>query len=276
MGTSLLVVVHHDDEALIDGAVAHIHELERRWSRFLPDSEISVLNRNPNRPVVVSADTFQVIQAAVDGATATEGRFDPSVHDALVASGYDRTFDDIDAAQPAVAHKPCPAPGITGIVLDEALNAITLPAGVRLDLGGIGKGTAADLVTGRLLDRGARGAAVSIGGDLRVRGDSPHHRGWVVSYDGVPLDIEPLRDAGVCTSTVAQRRWATETGEVHHLVDPRTGRQTAGEIDSVTVVGATAQQAEVLTKAAMVAGNDAPMLLEQHRVTAFIRWSSAA
>ena len=276
MGTTFLVVVHSDDAALAAGAVAHIEDLERRWSRFLPDSELSVLNRTPGVPVIVSPDTFQVIRAAVDGSEATQGRFDPTVHDAICALGYDRSFDEISTTGPVASPASAAAPGISGVILDAALHAVTLPHGVRLDLGGIGKGSAADLVSERLVGQGARGAAVSIGGDLRVRGRSPNGDGWTVSYEGRPLAIPPLRDGGVCTSTISRRRWAGGVGEVHHLVNPRTGRPTAGDIESVTVIGATAQQAEVLTKAAMVAGAGAPGLLEAHGVTAFIRWSTAA
>jgi FAD:protein FMN transferase len=275
MGTTFLVVVHRDDQGLLAGAVAHLDDLERRWSRFLPDSELSILNRRPGVPVIVSPDTFQVLRAAADGSRATGGRFDPTVIDTMEALGYDRSFDQIGAAPPAKGVGTA-APGVTGIVFDEVLHAITLPVGVRLDLGGIGKGTAADLVSGRLLARGARGAAVSVGGDVRVRGESPDGAGWVVSHDGTPLDLAPLGDAGVCTSTVSRRRWLTEAGRVHHIIDPRTGEPTVPVIESVTVVGATAQQAEVLTKAAMVAGPDAPAFLEAFGVTAFVRPSIAA
>jgi len=275
MGTTFLIVVHRDDAPLLAGAVAHLDDLERRWSRFLPDSELSVLNRRPGVPVLVSADTFQVLQAAVDGSRATAGRFDPTVIDTMETLGYDRPFEQIGASPPATG-TGTPAPGVDGIVFDEALHAVTLPVGVRLDLGGIGKGTAADLVSGRLMERGASGAAVSVGGDVRVRGDSPDGTGWVVSHDRAPLELAPLRDAGVCTSTVTRRSWLTETGRVHHIVDPRSGRPTATAVESVTVVGRTAQQAEVLTKAAMVTGPDAAEFLDGFGVHAFIRCTAAA
>jgi FAD:protein FMN transferase len=271
MGTSFLIVVHENDSALVADAVAHIEDLERRWSRFLPGSEISVLNRSSRVPVIVSPDTFQVIQAAVEGSEATGGRFDPTVHDTMIAVGYDRSFDEMTATDVAAPSTPVAAPGTDGIRLDDDLHAVTLPSGVRLDLGGIGKGSAADRVTEGLLERGARGAAVSIGGDLRVCGESPNGPGWTVSYEGRPLPVPPILDGGVCTSTINRRRWTTRDGEVHHIVDPRTGRPTSGDIESVTVIGATAQQAEVLTKAAMVAGAGAAALLETHGVTAFVR-----
>ena len=270
MGTTWLLVIHRRDRTLLDAAEAAIDDLERRWSRFRPDSEIAVLNRTPGVPVLVSPDTFQVIQAAVDGALATGGRFDPTVHDAMVALGYDRTFDEIAPAV-TVDDAPSPVPGVRGIELDEALHAVTLPAGVRLDLGGIGKGTAADLVSEQVMRGGAAGVAVSIGGDIRVRGESPSGGGWTFTDDGGgAIELPEVTDGGVCTST-RRRRWSTDHGDVHHIVDPGTGRPTRGAVESVTVMGATAQQAEVLTKAAMVAGDEAEAFLAPFGVPHVIR-----
>lgn len=273
MGTTTLLVVHHEDAHLLDEAEAHIADLERRWSRFLADSEISVLNRAAGAPVIVRPDTFSLIMAAVDGARATDGRFDPTVHDAVVALGYDRSFDEISGQdeRSAGGSVPQPAPGAEGIDLDEALLAVRLPVGVRLDLGGIGKGTAADLVSGWAMGRGARGIAVSIGGDVRVRGTAPAGGGWAFTHGIDDLDLPTLGDGGVCTSSTARRRWSTPTGPVHHLVDPNTGRCTGDGIESITVVAGTAQQAEVLTKAAMVAGDDAEGFLSSFGVAHAIR-----
>jgi thiamine biosynthesis lipoprotein len=275
MGTSYLLVVRDRDEGLLDDAECAIADFERRWSRFLADSEISAVNRNPGVPVIVSPDTFQVIRAAVDGAIATNGRFDPTVHDAMVSLGYDRTFARIDCETVRIDAAGA-APGVHGIELDDALHAVTLPPGVRLDLGGIGKGSAADLVSDRAMQRGAAGIAVSIGGDVRVRGESPTGRGWSFTDDRGALDLPEVADGGVCTSTTRRRRWATPGGEVHHILDPSTGRPTTNAVESITVMGATAQQAEVLTKAAMVAGDDAERFLAPFGVPSVIRRGAAA
>lgn len=276
MGSDYLVVVHERDAGLVADVRVELAGLEQRWSRFLADSEISVLNRAEGRPVIVSPETFAVVADAVEGSRATQGRFDPTVHDALVGLGYDRTFEqiaDIDRIE-AAAGTPTAAPGVAAIRLDEQLNAITLPRGVRLDLGGIGKGAAADLLCDRLIERGARGAAVSIGGDTRVRGESPSGGTWRATHEGEPLDLPPLVDGGICTSAITKRRWQVGGATRHHLVDPRSGESLDPTIDSVTVVGATAAQAEVLAKAAMVAGRAAPALLAGFGVAAVIRWAT--
>lgn len=275
MGSEYLVVLHENDVGLVADVRAGLADLEQRWSRFLPDSEISVLNRAEGRPVIVSPETFAVVADAVAGARATEGRFDPTVHDALIGLGYDRTFEEIGATGAAGAGASAsPAPGVDSIRLDEQLNAIILPPGVRLDLGGIGKGAAADLLCNHLIERGALGAAVSIGGDGRVRGESPAGGPWQVTHDGEPLDLPPIIDGGICTSAITKRRWQVDGATHHHLVDPRSGASVEPTIESVTVVGATAAQAEILAKAAMVAGRAAPALLAGFGVAAVIRWAT--
>jgi thiamine biosynthesis lipoprotein len=148
------------------------------------------------------------------------------------------------------------------MLIDGDRNLVTLPDGMCLDPGGIGKGLAADLVVGQLLALGAEGASVSIGGDVAVRGDAPQEGGWLI---GVADPVDNDREAGqltmvaggVATSGTLRRTWRTDDGEaVHHLLDPATGRSIhhQRQIVAVTVIAGTASWAEVWTKAAMVRG----------------------
>jgi thiamine biosynthesis lipoprotein len=277
MGTNFLIVVHGDDQPLVAAAAARLQELEQRWSRFLPDSEISVLNRANGAPVIVSPETFAVVAAAIDGCEQTNGLFDPTVYDAMITIGYDVSFETLadrtSVLNAATTHYR-PAPGVAGITLDPALHAVTLPPGVGLDLGGVGKGTAADIVAALLIERGARGAAVSVGGDIRVMGESPTRGGWNFSGPAIEAILPTIDDGGICTSTTTRRRWQHGRTEAHHLIDPRTGRPTKNSLESVTILAATAQQAEVLTKAAMVAGEDAPALIRAFGVRAAFSWAT--
>jgi len=155
MGTTARLVVTDGDEAVLDRAQARIDELESRWSRFRPDSELSRLNAAAGRTALVSRETYDLVQRAIDAWFLTEGRFDPTVLPALVANGYDRSFDRIAAPINASQARPRPAPGCAEIRLGVAVTSVTLPPGVQLDLGGIGKGYAADLVFQELMQRGA-------------------------------------------------------------------------------------------------------------------------
>lgn len=249
-------------ETLVDWAVERIAQLERRWSRFLPDSELSRLNAAPGLPALVSNDTLVLVRRATDAWRLTGGRFDPTVIDAVERLGYTETFDALSARRSVVAAlgDPSAAPGCAGVMIDDVVGAVTLPPGVRLDPGGIGKGLAADLVAEELMAGGALGAMVNLGGDLRAIGTPPEGGVWVVGVDdptdpGHELARVVLVQGAVCTSSRAKRAWDSADGRrVHHLVDPATGTPIEGEVVAVTVLAGQAWWAEATAKVLFAAG----------------------
>ncbi|MGQ0434288.1 MAG: FAD:protein FMN transferase [Microthrixaceae bacterium] len=243
-----------------------VTNLEARWSRFVPSSDVSRLNAAEGEPTVVARETLEVIEQAIAWSHATDGRFDPTVLDALCSAGYDRDR--------ATGHGPIrpgvPAPGCAGIVLDAAAGTAQLPPGVRIDLGGIGKGRAVDIVTDSLQD--VAGGLIDLGGDLRVWGRAPTDDAWPIAIedlrDGTTAALLGLAEGAVATSSTLRRHWRDGERRAHHLIDPRTGRPVAGDLVSVTVVAGSAAAAEVLAKAAVVAGSasGARRLLADHDV----------
>ncbi|MEU0108392.1 FAD:protein FMN transferase [Streptomyces sp. NPDC006251] len=256
MGSVGHLIVVAGAAGLLERAQKLLAELEACWSRFRPDSELSLLNASPGQWVKLSVPTVALIGRAVQAWGATGGLYDPTVLPALEAAGYDRSFETLDpedGTQPAAAA----APGCAGIEIDH--DRVRLPAGVRLDLGGIGKGYAADLVAAELLDWGAEGACVNLGGDVRVAGRAPAPDGWTVAVDDhlhpeQDLSWVALADGAVASSTRLRRRWQRGGRELHHLIDPRTGRPAESSVAAVTVVAAQAHWAEILAKAALIAG----------------------
>ena len=267
--------------ALLDLAEAEVRDLELRWSRFLPESVISRLNASrPGEPLLVDDETFAVVALARAAWEATGGRFDPTVLDALRSAGYDRSFDDVppDGRFPP-APPAGPSPGFAAVGLDPERCAVTLE-GAHLDLGGLGKGRAADLVAVRLLDQGASGACVNLGGDVRVAGTGPGGDPWVVGVDhpaGGELARIELLEGAVTTSARTRRRWLRDGVEAHHLIDPSTGRPAAPGIDSVTVIGGEASWSEVFAKVALIAGpEEGPSLVLDAGLAALVVRSDGA
>jgi thiamine biosynthesis lipoprotein len=274
MGSEGRVLVLGGRADLATRAEQWVAELERRWTRFRPDSELMRLNGSPGRPVVVSMDTFAAIAHAVDAWRLTYGRFDPTVFDAVNAAGYDRDFAGVRDVVHSTDGRP--SPGCDAIVLDPLVRAVTLPEGVRLDLGGIGKGFGADLVVTRLLEDGAHGACVALGGDLRVGGIGPEEDGaWRVLVEDpygrhVPRSLR-LRAGGVATTTRLKRRWFAHDGERHHVLDPRTGRSAYTGLAAITAVAGEGWFAEALAKAGFVAGiTEAAPLFARHGATGLL------
>jgi thiamine biosynthesis lipoprotein len=265
MGTTVHLAATGVDDAEVRRVFRGIVERERRWTRFSIDSELALINRNGGRTCVVSTDTAQLIAAALDAWRQTGGRFDPTVHDAMVAIGYDRTF----AAGPGPGSPTSPPPGLDDVQVDPEAGVVTTPEGVRLDLGGIGKGFAADLAVRELLDAGADQAAVSIGGDVRAVGHP--ETGWPIRSDHGEEPIAWLADGGFCLSTTAKRRWRLDGAEVHHIIDPSTGSPATGGVRDAAVAAADATTAEVHATAAIVAGwPNALGLLERAGLDGFI------
>jgi len=268
MGTDVeILAVGADDAAMAElgaRAAEALEVREARWSRFRSTSELCRLNDAAGVPVVVSPDTFALIARAVDAWRDTGGRYDPTVLAALETAGYDRDFDAVArVGEGPIAGHP-EVPGCAGVQLDRLVSAVQLPRGVALDLGGIGKGYAADGVSAELLElgvSGVRGVLVNLGGDLRARGDAPEPHGWVVDVDDL-LDtgrtgLLALAEGAVATSTKLRRAWARGGQTLHHLIDPRTGEPAESGLASVTVIAGEAWRAEVLAKAAFVAGAEA-------------------
>lgn len=206
------------------------------------------MNVSDGEAVRVSVDTIEAVAAACDAWALTSGAFDPTVHDSLVHLGYSC---DLHTVRRSVAPNTgfVPAPGCGGIRIDSANQTITLPPGCRLDLGGIGKGLAADLITAELIDAGAGGAMVSVGGDVRARGIGPDGEPWrieIVHGERVIATIG-LIDGAVATSSIDRRQWRRTDGTVHHLVYPPAGEPTTG-VMAATVIAGEGRWADALTK----------------------------
>ena len=259
---SIRVVLDEEvDEAILERAVESVALLERRWSRFLDDSELSQLNEHAGSPVFVSPETFEVVALAIDAWRATDGFFDPTLLDALIDVGYDRSFEELGHATPTAGIGIDRRPGPETVELDARARLIRTPPGLHLDLGGIGKGHAADRVFDQLARDGAAGACLDLGGDVRVGGVTVEGGGWVVVVDdpfqpGTDLALLGVGEGSVTTSSRLRRRWATDTGEAHHLLDPSTARPVSSDLASVTVLAALAAWGEVHAKAALIAGRE--------------------
>jgi thiamine biosynthesis lipoprotein len=251
-----------------------LHELEARWSRFLSDSEVSRMNAAAGSPVVVSSDTLGLVERAIEGWHRTQGAFDPTVLDALVAQGYDRDFDAIDHDAPAPAD-PSPSPGCADITIDRVVGAVRLPRNVHFDPGGIGKGFAADLVAAEVMAHDVDGVCVNLGGDLRVDGDAPDGNGWIVDLEhpltGRSMMHVRLRTGAVASTWRTRRVWGPPPARRHHLIDPHTGTPAASGLAGTSVLAGRAWWAEVLAKAAFLEGvTRGRELLAAHQASGYL------
>lgn len=240
MGTEVeLLLDASEGERALTAAEHEFHRLEALLSRFRPDSELSRLNAAG--VLEAGPDLVRVVELALEARRATDGLFDPTVHDALVAAGYDRSFEAVAATGESSSPRPC-----GGAVRVDGYR-IELDPGVRLDLGGIGKGYAVDRAAEVLATAGP--CLVNAGGDLAVRGGE-----WPVGVEHLTLLLER---GAIATSGRDRRRWTRGGREQHHLIDPRTGAPADTALLRATVVAASATEAEVLAKAVFLGDEEA-------------------
>jgi thiamine biosynthesis lipoprotein len=236
-----------ESTAALRAAESEFRRLESILSRFRPDSELSALNRSGS--LVAGRDLVRVTALALEARERTQGRFDPTVHDALVAAGYDRTFDDVE---PEGAGAPGGVPCAGSVSVDVVTGRIELAPGVHLDLGGIGKGDAVDRACDILSAAGP--CLVNAGGDLAVCG-VPRSGTWPIGVETPAGEMTIALESGaIATSGRDRRRWRRNGEERHHLIDPVTGRPAESDLMRVTVVARTAVEADVHAKSLFLAG----------------------
>ncbi len=244
--------------SLLAEAETLFHDVARRLSRFSADSDLSKLNASGGGEQRVSQVLFDALAAALRMHDATQGVFDPSVLADLEALGYDRSFEALEQdSSPLPAPAAYRRPKFAAVRLDLARLTVELPEGMRIDLGGIGKGFAVDLAAAVL--RPACDFLVNAGGDIYAEGNGPDGDGWLVSVADPfnpddDISLLRLRGQALATSTTVIRRWRRAGRMYHHLIDPRTGQPAENGVASVSVVALTATEADVFAKTALILG----------------------
>jgi len=228
----------------------------------------------------VSAEMFELLEAAKWANRATDGLFEPAVLDQLERAGYDRSFERVrdlataeqDAVEPA---EPSYGHTVLSLHLDPALRRVRRPIGLRIDLGGIGKGWTVDRCADFLHVRGP--FLLNAGGDLYACGTPGNSQGWEIEIEDArqpdnAVAALTVSDAAVATSTVVKRQWQKGERRMHHIIDPRTGRPAATDVLTATVIAPRVAVAEVYAKSALILGSDAgPAFLAERGVEGILQ-----
>ncbi len=223
----------------VEAAYDRLADVNRRMSDYSDDSEIGRLNRRPaNEKLVVSPETFFVLQKAMEVAKASGGSFDPTCRPLVLLwkhAGKENRLPEPQALLETMQHI-----GWQKVTLDPHNRAVvvTVP-GVQIDLGGIAKGYALDLAAQALKQAGGESGLVNVGGDVFACGARPGGKPWRI---GVKHPFQPglfrtlaVCDRAVATSGVQQRFNVIDGKRYSHIIDPRTGRP-AEQAPAVTVI----------------------------------------
>jgi FAD:protein FMN transferase len=259
MGCQMSALLDGDlSSTLLDAVPLWFEAWEQALSRFRVDSDLSQLNRRAGQWTRVSPGLWEVIRLSLKAARWTDGLITPTILNALEAAGYDRTFAEITADDRSFT--PQPDGQWRAIERNSTTRSIFLPPGVRLDLGGVAKGWAADKAMKKL---GVHGPAlIDAGGDIAISGPRADGSPWPI---GISDPFQPDRHfetlkiaaGGVATSGHDYRRWQKGGVWQHHLIDPRTGLPAQTDVLSVTVIAPTTFEAEVAAKVILLSGSEA-------------------
>jgi thiamine biosynthesis lipoprotein len=259
MGTRCAVELWAEDRAAGDAAIeavlAEMRRIDAAMSTYKPESEVSRVNAAAGKgPVRISAELFSLIETAQQYSRLSHGVFDITYASVGYLYDYRAHVHPDDAA----IQKALPSIDYRQLQLDPAQHTIAFgKPGMRIDLGGIGKGYAVDRGIDILRSRGFAHALVNAGGDTRVIGDRLG-KPWVIGIrhpdrkDEVVLRI-PLEDAAFSTSGDYERYFDEGGVRYDHIIDPKTGRSPHG-VRSVTVIASTATRTDGLTKSVFIMG----------------------
>ncbi len=270
MGTEFTLLFYTTDEPTArrasSAAFERVEALNAALSDYDPNSELMRLcARAGEGPVPVSDDLFRVLQRAVDLAERSGGAFDPTV--GPVGRLWRRARRNHKMPDPETLAKARDLVDYRRILLNSKKLTVELrKPGIKLDLGGIAKGFAADEALKVLQQHGITRALVAAAGDIRTADPPPGRKAWTVAVaplkaaGGGPSPALLLANRAVSTSGDAEQFVEIEGVRYSHIVDPRTGLGVTGR-SSATVVAPDATTTDALATALSVLGPDEGMKL---------------
>ncbi|MGV3464650.1 MAG: FAD:protein FMN transferase [Heyndrickxia sp.] len=229
------------------------------FSRFLPESELSELNRSNGKLYIPSTILFDLLVLANQFYKETEGIFNPFLCEVISRLGYDRSFEKLDSHK-IKERKTRDFVPLEPLLFDMGMKSVQL-TGASIDLGGIAKGWTAQQIAYQLQKGGKKKGGISAGGDIAIWGEMA--KGWNISIahplylDKDLFSFNVYGDAGIATSSTIKRSWKTAKGNsYHHIIDPRSLQSSESDLIQVTVLAPDLTAAEVYAKCIIILGWD--------------------
>lgn len=256
MDTYMTITAYGEDAGeAVEEAQARILELEKEWSVTDESSQIYQANHSGGSPVTLSDDTRDVVSFALEMAEKTGGALEPTIYPVLEAWGFTTDENRIpapDEIQTLLEHVGYEQVSLSG-------NELTLPEGVELDLGAVGKGYAGDAAAEVIKEQGVTSALLDLGGNIQAVGKRPDGTDWRIGIrnpfgDG-QMGMLLASDCAVVTSGSYERYFVGEDGkEYTHIIDPETGYPVDNGLVSVSIIAEEGKVADALSTSMFVKG----------------------
>jgi thiamine biosynthesis lipoprotein len=261
MGTLVTITAVASDKDAANRAIQagfdEIKRLERLLSTWRPDSELSHVNAEAAlQPVRVSPETLELVVRSMEMSQLTDGGFNIAVGPAMEAWSFTErqrvpSDEELQQLKPLVDW--------TNIQINNEAQTIFLPhKGMRVDIGGIGKGYAADRAVEEMKRAGAQSGVVALSGDIKTFGVLPERDGFPVGIkhpreEETLIAVIDLKDEAISTAGDYERFFERDGVRYHHILDPQTLRPARG-CQSVTVIAKEGAVADGLDTGIFVLG----------------------
>ncbi len=247
-------------ESVLMETIEEAMRLEHMLSAFRPDSEVARINRNAGyKETQVSQETCHLLKKAIAYSQQTNGAFDITIRPAvrLWNDGYKTgclpNDNELKKIKNLIDYRKVHINMETSTVLLEE-------KGQEIDLGGIAKGYAADVIRSRLKENGVKNGIINFGGTVLTIGKNPNGNPWRVGIQnpgmkrGHSIGSMQVGEASVVTSAVNERFFIKDNKLYHHLLDPFTLRPSQSGLYSVTAIGYDAADLDAMTTGLFVMG----------------------
>lgn len=256
MDTYMKITAYGENTAeILAEAEEKIHEFEKKWSVTDEESEIFKANHSGGKKVTVSEDTAEILDFSLNMSELTGGVLDCTMYPVLAEWGF--TTGEYRIPKTAEITELLGKTGYEKISLEE--KDLTVPEGMQVDLGAVGKGFAGDAVIEILKENGVESAILDLGGNIQTIGSKPDGKDWRLglrdpSGEGTFAVLE-ISDAAVVTSGGYERYFVGDDGERYwHILDPETGCPARSGLVSVTIIGSEGKLCDALSTSIFVMG----------------------
>ncbi|KPU27180.1 thiamine biosynthesis protein ApbE [Caloranaerobacter sp. TR13] len=261
LGTIVTVNIYQDANPIVlDKVFERIKDIDNKMSKNIKDSDIYKVNINSgNDYIKVSEDVFDVIKRGIFYSKLSNGKFDITIGPLveLWGIGTDRakvpSEEEINNTIKLIDYKK--------ILLDEKEKKVKLmEKGMKIDLGGIAKGYAADEVADILINENVKHAIINLGGNIFALGSKPDGSPWNIGVQnpftkrGDYIGIVKVIDKTVVTSGVYERYFEQNGKRYHHILDPYTGYPVENSLVSVSIITNKSIDADALSTVAFSLG----------------------
>ena len=257
-----ITIYDKKDDKILNEVFSRLKQIEERMSATISTSDVNKINENAGiKPIEVNGDTFFVIKNAKKYAELSEGTYDPTIGALVelwdIESGKKTknsipTKKEIEEIKSLVDYKKLDILDANKIFLQEK--------GMKINLGGIVKGYAADEVKNILTKNGVNKAIIDLGGNLYIIGEKEEDMPWKIgiqdpfNYIGSYIGIVDVSDKSIVSSGDYERYFEYKERKYHHILDTKTGYPSENEIAGVSIISDKSIDGDALSTTLFILG----------------------